>query len=105
MNKMDLNMQTPVVEDETRTGLWSKVKKVLIFAAPLAVILGVFALLTLMAITAPRPPEKESNAHPPRCSSPPRTHARRRSPFRCKAKHARVLKRRSRRKWRDGSCG
>lgn len=65
MNKMDLNMQTPVVEDETRTGLWSKVKKVLIFAAPLAVILGVFALLTLMAITAPRPPEKESNAHPP----------------------------------------
>lgn len=65
MNKMDINMQTQVVEDGERTGLWPKAKKILIFAAPLAVIVGGIALLLLMIATAPRPPEKASNAHPP----------------------------------------
>lgn len=65
MNKMDLNMQTQVAEDGARSGLWAKAKRVLIFLAPLAVIVGVAAMLFLMIATQPRPPEKESNAHPP----------------------------------------
>jgi len=66
MNKMDLNMMSQSAsEEEQPTGLWAKVKRILIFAAPVVVIAGGAGLFALMAATAPRPEEKEGNAHPP----------------------------------------
>jgi len=68
MNKMDLNMltgtQSAADEDKPKT-LWSRVKSVLIFAAPVVVIVGGIALLALMIITAPKPEEKNGTPHPP----------------------------------------
>jgi multidrug efflux pump subunit AcrA (membrane-fusion protein) len=65
MNKMDINMQTQVVDEPERTGLWSKVKKIVIFAAPLAVIVGGIALIMINVATAPKAKEKDGEAHPP----------------------------------------
>jgi RND family efflux transporter MFP subunit len=66
MNKMDLNMLTETATDEDKPkGLWSTVKRMLIFAAPVVVIAGGIALFALMAITAPKPEEKNGTAHPP----------------------------------------
>jgi len=65
MNKMDLNMQSQVVEETERTGLWSKVKRVLIFAAPLVVIIGAAVLLFVMGAAAPKPKEKEGGPNAP----------------------------------------
>jgi RND family efflux transporter MFP subunit len=66
MNKMDLNMMTETAsEEEKPRGLWGRVKQVLIFAAPLVVIVGGIALFALMMITAPRPEEKNAAPHPP----------------------------------------
>lgn len=66
MNKMDLNMMTETASEEDKPrGLWARVRRILIFAAPLVVIVGGVALFALMMATAPRPKEKESNAHPP----------------------------------------
>jgi RND family efflux transporter MFP subunit len=66
MNKMDLNMMSQTAsDDEQPTGLWAKVKRILIFAAPVVVIAGGAGLFALMMATAPKPEEKEGNAHPP----------------------------------------
>ncbi len=68
MNKMDLNMLTETAatadEDKPKT-LWTRVKRALIFAAPVVVIVGGLALLALMIATAPRPEEKNGTPHPP----------------------------------------
>ncbi len=64
MNKMDLNMQQ-VVEENERTGLWSKVKRVLIFAAPLVVIIGAAGLLFVMGALKPPAKEKEGGPNAP----------------------------------------
>lgn len=68
MNKMDLNMltetQAAVDEDKPKT-LWSRIKGILIFAAPLVVIVGGVALFALMTATAPKPEEKNAAPHPP----------------------------------------
>jgi RND family efflux transporter MFP subunit len=67
MNKMDLNMMSQAASDDEpqNTGLWPKVKRILIFAAPLVVIVGGIALLALMIATAPRPEEKTDAPHAP----------------------------------------
>lgn len=68
MNKMDLNMltETAATSDEEKPNtLWSRVKKVLIFAAPVAVIVGGAAIFAVMMITAPKPEEKNGTPHPP----------------------------------------
>jgi RND family efflux transporter MFP subunit len=66
MNKMDLNMTTQTAsDDEQPAGLWSKVRRILIFAAPLVVIVGGVALFAVMMATGPRPKEKDGNIHPP----------------------------------------
>lgn len=68
MNKMDLNMLTETAtssdEDEPKT-LWSRIKQLLIFAAPLVVIIGGVALFAVMELTKPRPEEKNAAPHPP----------------------------------------
>ncbi len=68
MNKMDLNMLTETAtasdEDQPKT-LWSRVRQALIFAAPVAVIVGGIALFALMMLTAPKPEEKNAAPHPP----------------------------------------
>jgi RND family efflux transporter MFP subunit len=65
---MDLNMLTETAaasdEDKPKT-LWSRVKGVLIFAAPVVVIVGGIALFALMMATAPKPEEKNAAPHPP----------------------------------------
>lgn len=67
MNKMDLNMmtQSASAEDERPAGLWPKVKRWLIFAAPLVVIVGGLGVLAVMMATAPKPEEKADAPHPP----------------------------------------
>jgi RND family efflux transporter MFP subunit len=68
MNKMDLNMltETATTSDEDKPkSLWSRIKGVLIFAAPVVVIAGGIALFALMAATAPKPEEKNAAPHPP----------------------------------------
>ncbi|PZO54421.1 MAG: efflux RND transporter periplasmic adaptor subunit [Alphaproteobacteria bacterium] len=67
MNKMDLNMMSQsAAEDEApKRGLWPAVKRILIFAAPVVVIVGGIALLMLMIATGPRPEEKTDAPHPP----------------------------------------
>ncbi|HYD72060.1 MAG TPA: hypothetical protein VEF55_02915, partial [Candidatus Binatia bacterium] len=68
MNKMDLNMLTETAtasdEDQPKT-LWSRVKKVLIFAAPVAVFALVAGLFIVMSVLRPRPEEKNATPHPP----------------------------------------
>src|ERR1700754_151114 len=67
MNKMDLDMMTQnaAAEEEKPQGLWPKVRRWLIFAAPLVVIVGGMALLALMIATGPKPKEKTDAPHPP----------------------------------------
>jgi len=68
MNKMDLNMltQTSAATDEDKPkSLWTRVKQILIFAAPVVVIAAGIGLFVLMAVTAPRPEEKNAAPHPP----------------------------------------
>ncbi|MBX3511309.1 MAG: efflux RND transporter periplasmic adaptor subunit [Hyphomonadaceae bacterium] len=66
MNKMDFNMLSQAGPDETpRKGLWSRIKSIAIFAAPVVVIVGGVAALALMMATAPKPEEKGDAAHPP----------------------------------------
>jgi RND family efflux transporter MFP subunit len=65
MNKMDLDMQQQVVEDNARTGIWTKVKRWLIFTAPIVAIVAGIALIAVITATGPRPKEKEGGAHPP----------------------------------------
>lgn len=66
MNMMDLNMtaQTSDAEDKPK-GLWAKVKRLAIFAAPLVVIIGGGLLLALMIATAPKAKEKGEAPHAP----------------------------------------
>jgi RND family efflux transporter MFP subunit len=68
MNKMDLNMLTETAtasdEDKPKT-LWSRAKQALIFAAPVAVIVGGAAVFAVMMATAPKPEEKNAAPHPP----------------------------------------
>lgn len=66
MNKMDVNMMTPTASEEDKPrGLWSAIKRVLVFAAPVAVLAGGVLLVVLLMVTGPRPPEKNGGAHPP----------------------------------------
>jgi RND family efflux transporter MFP subunit len=66
MNKMDLNaMSQQAPDDEKPQGIWARIKKVLIFAAPLVVIVGGGALLALMIATGPKAKEKTEPPHPP----------------------------------------
>ncbi|MEZ5996669.1 MAG: efflux RND transporter periplasmic adaptor subunit [Hyphomonadaceae bacterium] len=66
MNKMDINAMTQTAADELKPrGLWSRIKGIITFAAPIAVLLGVIALVVLMAIAKPRPEEKTEPPRPP----------------------------------------
>jgi len=66
MNKMDLDVMTQTATDEDKPKtLWSRVKGVLIFAAPVVVIVAGIALLIVMVATAPKPEEKNAAPHPP----------------------------------------
>jgi RND family efflux transporter MFP subunit len=66
MNKMDVNMITQAAADEDKPrGLWSVIKRIAVFAAPLVVIAGGIVAVVLLMITGPRPPEKNGGAHPP----------------------------------------
>jgi RND family efflux transporter MFP subunit len=66
MNKMDLDMMTQAAaEEEKPTGLWPKVRRIAVFAAPLLVIVGGIAALALMIATGPKPKEKDDAPHPP----------------------------------------
>ena len=66
MNKMDLDMTTNAspVEDQPKT-LWTRVKGIATFAAPVVVLVGVAALFALMVATGPKPEEKTDAPHPP----------------------------------------
>lgn len=64
MNKMDINTMTNAADAPPPT-LWSKVRRWLIFAAPLVVIGGGVLILGLMVATAPKPKEKGEAPHPP----------------------------------------
>jgi RND family efflux transporter MFP subunit len=65
---MDLNMLTETAtasdEDKPKT-LLSRAKQALIFAAPVAVIVGGAAVFAVMMATAPKPEEKNAAPHPP----------------------------------------
>jgi RND family efflux transporter MFP subunit len=67
MNKMDLDMmtQSAAAEEEKAKGWWPKVRRWLVFAAPLVVIVGGIGLLALMIATGPKPKEKTDAPHPP----------------------------------------
>jgi RND family efflux transporter MFP subunit len=68
MTKMDLDMmtQTAAADDEDKPkGLWPAVRRFLVFAAPLVVIVGGGLLLALMIVTGPKPKEKTDAPHPP----------------------------------------
>jgi RND family efflux transporter MFP subunit len=69
MNKMDLNMMTETAsatdDDDKPRGFWGGIRRILIFAAPIVVIVGGIALFAVMAITAPKPEEKNGTPHPP----------------------------------------
>lgn len=68
MNKMDLNMLTETAtsaDEDKPKGLWSAVKRVLVFAAPVVVIAGGIALFVLLLATGPRPEEKDGGMHAP----------------------------------------
>ena len=68
MNKMEMNMTTQTAPDDDEQkpkGLWSVIKRIVVFAAPLVVVVGGIALLMLMLATGPKPEEKTDAAHPP----------------------------------------
>lgn len=66
MNKMDLNMTTQTAHEEDKPlGFWGTIKKIVIFAAPLVVIIGGGVLLALMVITGPKAKEKGEAPHAP----------------------------------------
>lgn len=69
MNKMDLNMltETATLTDEDKPkGLWPIIRRALIVAAPVVVLLGVGGGgYGLLAATAPKPEEKNGAPHPP----------------------------------------
>ena len=54
MNKMDLNMTTQAEVVDARPTLWSRVRKGLIFAAPLVVIVVGVLLMGLLIATGPK---------------------------------------------------
>lgn len=66
MNKMDLNMTSQAASDEEKPKtIWTRVRRIAIFAAPLVVIIGGIALLALMIVTGPKPKEKADAPHAP----------------------------------------
>ncbi len=66
MNKMDLNMTSQTASDEEKPKtIWTRVRSIAIFAAPLVVIIGGIALLVLMIVTGPKPKEKTDAPHAP----------------------------------------
>ena len=70
MNKMDINMTTDTASEEEKPrgllgNIWAVIKRVVVFAAPVVVIVGGIALFMVMLATGPRPEEKNGNAHPP----------------------------------------
>ncbi|MBC7769887.1 MAG: efflux RND transporter periplasmic adaptor subunit [Phycisphaerales bacterium] len=65
MNKMDLNMTSATETEEKPRGLLGKIGRVLAFAAPVVVLVGVVALMFLMFATADQAEEKGDAPHPP----------------------------------------
>lgn len=66
MNKMDLNMMSEADATVSKpTGILGWIRRAIVFAAPVAVIVGGIALFGVMQATAPRPEEKNGTAHPP----------------------------------------
>ncbi len=66
MNKMDLNMMTQTAPDEDKPkGLWGAIVRVIVFAAPIAVLVGIVALVILLGVLKPRAEEKADDTHPP----------------------------------------
>jgi RND family efflux transporter MFP subunit len=69
MNKMDLDMMTQTAtatdDDDKPKGFWAGVRRILIFAAPVAVFIAVVGLFIVMSVMAPKPEEKNATPHPP----------------------------------------
>lgn len=65
MNKMDLDVTIPVEEEKPRSALLALVKRVLIYGAPIVVLLLGAALLFVLMATAPKPKEKADEPHAP----------------------------------------
>jgi len=66
MNKMDLNMTSATdTEDTPKRGLLGNIGRVLAFAAPVVVLVGVAALMFVMFATANQAKEKGTPPHPP----------------------------------------
>lgn len=69
MNKMDLNMMSPKVEEaegeEKKGGFWQTVARIAAFAAPVVVLVLVVLLMVVMIATANRAKEKGEAPHAP----------------------------------------
>jgi len=66
MNKMDLNVMSQSADDEPKKGgLLRAVGRILAFAAPVAVLVGVAGLMVVMFATANQAKEKGEPPHPP----------------------------------------
>lgn len=69
MNKMDLNMMSPKVEEtegeEKKGGFWKTVQRIAAFAAPVVVLLLVALLMVTMIATANKAKEKGEAPHAP----------------------------------------
>lgn len=65
MNKMDLNMTTPISSEEEapRSALWSAVRRWAVFAAPILVLVGGALLVIVLVLTGPKPKEKDDAPH------------------------------------------
>lgn len=70
MNKMDLNMMSPKVEEaegeeKKKGGFWSVAQRIAAFAAPVVVLLLVALIVTVMIVTANQAEEKGEAPHAP----------------------------------------
>lgn len=65
MNKMDLNMTSASDTEEKPRGLLGAIGRIIAFAAPVAVLVGVAALMFVMFATANQAKEKGAPPHPP----------------------------------------
>ncbi|MEZ5957175.1 MAG: efflux RND transporter periplasmic adaptor subunit [Hyphomonadaceae bacterium] len=67
MNKMDLNMMTQTAPDEESKpkGLLGAIRRLIVFAAPIAVLVGVVGIVILLGLAKPRAEEKADETHPP----------------------------------------
>jgi RND family efflux transporter MFP subunit len=67
MNKMDLDVmpQTAADEEDKPKGVLALLRRVVVFAAPIVVVLGGIALIVLQNLTQASPDEKGDAPHPP----------------------------------------